>query len=87
MKITKEFFSQLVARELDFQDKFQNDAWGGESPSDEKWVLRLLSELGGLSECVDEGSEAGLLNHITRMAAMLQAWVITRDFEDHDENI
>ena len=81
MKITKEAFDLYVARELDYQDNFQNEDWGGENHSDEKWVAMLLAGLGGASECVLEESGGGLLEQIIRMAGMLQAWVTSRDFD------
>lgn len=84
MKITKEMFTLFVEHELDYHGNFQNDDWGGESPSDEKWVLRLLAGLGTLSECVLEESKSGLLDQIIRMAGILEAWVTTRDWDWDD---
>ena len=78
MKITKETFNDLIQMERNAQD----EKWGEQRHSDEKWLTIILEELGEAAEAVLEKNEEGLLVEVVQVAALLQAWVTSRDFHD-----
>ena len=87
MKITKEAFNDLIQIERNAQD----EKWGEQNHTDEKWLAILLEELGEAAKAVLEGDEVGLFQEVTQVGAVLQAWVTSRDFfweggEEHDTN-
>ena len=57
MKITKEAFNNLIQIEREAQD----EKWGEQRHSDEKWLAILLEELGEAAKAVLEKNEEGLL--------------------------
>ena len=76
MEITKEAFNDLIQIERDAQD----EKWGEQRHSDEKWVVIILEELGEAAKAVVEKNEAGILEETVQVAALLQAWVTSRTF-------
>ena len=76
MKITKEAFNNLIEIEREAQD----EKWGEQRHSDEKWLAILLEELGEAAKAVLEEDEEGLLEETVQIAAVLQNWVTSRDF-------
>ncbi|RKU10861.1 hypothetical protein C6503_19445 [Candidatus Poribacteria bacterium] len=76
MKITKEAFHNLIEIERNAQD----ERWGEQNHSDEKWLAILLEELGEAAKAVLEKNEEGLLEETVQVAAVLQNWVTSRNF-------
>ena len=76
MEITKEAFNDLIQIERDAQD----EKWGKQRHSDEKWIVIILEELGEAAKAVVEKNEAGILEETVQVAALLQAWVTSRTF-------
>ena len=76
MKITKKAFNDLIQIERNAQD----EQWGQQNHNDEKWVCIILEEFGEVSKAVIEGNEADILTETVQVAALLQAWVTSRDF-------
>ena len=76
MKITKEAFNNLIQIERNAQD----EKWGEQRHSDEKWLAIILEELGEAAKAVLEKNEEGILEETVQVAALLQAWVTSRDF-------
>lgn len=76
MKITKETFNDLIQMERNAQD----EKWGPQHHSDEKWLTIILEELGEAAKAVLEKNEEGLLEEAVQVAAVLQNWVTSRDF-------
>ena len=76
MKITKEAFNDLIQIERNAQD----EQWGEQRHSDEKWLAIILEELGEAAKAVLEKNEEGILEETVQVAALLQAWVTSRDF-------
>ena len=76
MKITKEAFNDLIQIERNAQD----EKWGEQRHSDEKWLTIILEELGEAAKAVLEKNEEGLLEETVQVAALLQAWVTSRNF-------
>ena len=76
MKITKEAFNNLIQIERNAQD----EKWGQQTHSDERWVCIILEELGEVSKSVIEKNEEGILEETVQVAALLQAWVTSRTF-------
>ena len=76
MKITKQAFNDLIQIERNAQD----EKWGQQNHSDERWVCIILEELGEASKSVIEKNEAGILEETVQVAALLQAWVTSRDW-------
>ena len=76
MKITKEAFNDLIQIERDAQD----EKWGEQRHSDEKWIVIILEELGEAAKAVIEKNEADILEETVQVAALLQAWVTSRTF-------
>ena len=83
MKITKEAFDNLIQIERNAQD----EKWGEQRHSDEKWLAILLEELGEAAKAILEGNDEGLLEETVQVAAVLQNWITSRDFffERNDE--
>lgn len=78
MKITKEAFNDLIQIERDAQD----EKWGEQRHSDEKWLVILLEELGEAAKAALEKNDEALLVEVVQVGALLQAWVTSRDFYD-----
>ena len=78
MKITKEVFNNLIQTERNVQD----EKWGEQRHSDEKWLTILLEELGEAAEAVLENNDEALLVEVVQVAAVLENWVTSRDFDD-----
>lgn len=76
MKITKEAFNDLIQIERNAQDA----KWGPQHHSDEKWLTILMEEVGEAAKAVLEKDEEALFKEIVQVAAVLQAWVTSRDF-------
>ena len=76
LKITKEAFNNLIQIEREAQD----EKWGEQRHSDEKWLAILLEELGEAAKAVLEKNEEGLLEETVQVAAVLQNWVTSRNF-------
>ena len=76
MKITKETFNDLIQIERNAQD----EQWGQQNHNDEKWLTIILEELGEAAKVVLEENEEGILEETVQVAALLQAWVTSRDF-------
>jgi len=76
LKITKEGFNNLIQIEREAQD----EKWGEQRHSDEKWLAILLEELGEVSAAVLEKNEEGLLEETVQVAAVLQNWITSRNF-------
>ena len=53
---------------------------GEQRHSDEKWLAIILEELGEAAKAVLEKNEEGILEETVQVAALLQAWVTSRDF-------
>ena len=78
MKITKEVFNNLIQTERNAQD----EKWGEQRHSDEKWLTILLEELGEAAEAVLENNDEALLVEVVQVAAVLENWVTSREFDD-----
>ena len=78
MKITKEAFNNLIQTERNAQDA----KWGEQRHSDEKWLTILLEELGETAEAVLENNDEALLVEVVQVAAVLENWVTSREFDD-----
>ena len=78
MKITKETFNNLIQTERNAQD----EKWGEQRHSDEKWLTILLEELGEAAEAVLENNDEALLVEVVQVAAVLENWVTSREFDD-----
>lgn len=76
MIITKEVFHDLIQIERNNQI----EKWGDQEHSDERWVVILLEELGEVAKAIVEGDEAGVLSESVQVAALLEAWMESRDF-------
>lgn len=76
MKITKEAFYDLIQIERNNQD----EKWGEQHHSDERWLAIALEELGEVAEATLENDDEALLNEIVQVAAVLQNWVTSRDW-------
>ena len=76
MKITKEAFQDLIQMEREAQIA----KWGHQEHPDEKWVTILLEEAGEVAKAVLEKDDAALLQEMVQVAAVLQAWVTSREF-------
>ena len=76
MKITKEAFNNLIEIEREAQD----EKWGEQRHSDEKWLAILLEELGEAAKAVLEEDDEALLEQVVQVAAVLQNWITSRDF-------
>lgn len=76
MKITKKAFNDLIQIERNNQI----EKWGEQNHSDEKWIVIILEELGEAAKAVIEKNEEGLLEETVQVAALLEAWVTSRDF-------
>ena len=78
MKITKEALNDLIQMERNAQDEI----WGEQRHTDEKWITILLEELGEAAEAVLEKNDVALLVEVVQVAAVLENWVTSRDFYD-----
>ena len=76
MKITEQAFNNLIQIERNNQI----EKWGEQRHTDEKWLTIILEELGEAAKAVLEENEEGLLEEIVQTAALLQAWVTSRNF-------
>ena len=76
MEITKEAFNDLIQIERNAQD----EKWGPQHHSDEKWLAILIEEVGEAAKAVLEKNEAALLEETVQIGAVLQAWITSRDF-------
>lgn len=74
MKITKDAFNELIQMERNAQD----ERWGEQNHTDERWVVIILEELGEVAKATIENNEAELLEETVQVAALLQAWVTSR---------
>ena len=81
MKITKEAFNDLIQIERNAQD----EKWGNQNHSDEKWLVILLEELGEVSQAVLENDDSALLEETVQVAAVLENWVTSRNWTTTDE--
>ncbi len=73
--ITKEFFNNLIQIERNAQD----EKWGKQNHSDERWVCIILEELGEVSKAVIDRDEEGILEETVQVAALLQNWMTSRN--------
>ena len=80
MKITKKAFYDLIQIERNAQD----EKWGEQNHSDEKWMNIIVEKLGEAAKAVNEHNEAGILEETVQVAALLQAWVTSRNFFEND---
>ena len=78
MKITKDAFNNLIQIERNAQD----EKWGEQHHSDEKWLTILMEEVGEAAKAVLEENDEALLVEVVQIAAVLQNWVTSRDFYD-----
>ena len=78
MRISKETFQDLI--QMEREDQYEK--WGSQDHSDEKWLAILLEELGEAAEAVLDENDEVLLIEVVQIAAVLQAWVTSRDFGD-----
>lgn len=78
MKITKDAFNQLIQIERNAQD----EKWGEQRHTDEKWLTILLEEIGEAAKAVLEENDEALLVEVVQVAAVLENWVTSRDFYD-----
>lgn len=78
MKITKDAFNHLIQLERNDQD----EKWGEQRHSDEKWLTILLEEIGEAAKAVLEENDEALLVEVVQVAAVLENWVTSRDFYD-----
>ena len=76
MKITKEAFQDLIQVEREAQI----EKWGHQVHPDEKWVAILLEEAGEVAKAVLEKDDSALLQEMVQVAAVLQAWITSREF-------
>ena len=76
MKITKEAFNDLIQIERNAQD----EKWGEQNHSDEKWVAIALKELVEVAKAVNENNDVELLPEIIQTVAVLENWVTSRDW-------
>lgn len=78
MKIEKFAFNNLIEMERSRQD----EKWGEQNHSDEKWLAILLEELGEAAKSVLEKNDTDLLAEVVQVGAVLQNWVISRNWYD-----
>lgn len=78
MKITKDAFNDLIQMERNAQD----EKWGEQQHSDEKWLTILMEEVGEAAKAVLEENDEALLVEVVQVAAVLENWVTSRDFYD-----
>jgi len=78
LKISKFAFNNLIEIERNAQD----EKWGEQKHSDEKWLAILLEELGEAAKSVLEKNNAELLEEVVQVGAVLQNWVTSRDWYD-----
>lgn len=78
MKITKDAFNDLIQIERNAQD----EKWGEQRHTDEKWLTILLEEIGEAAKAVLEENDEALLVEVVQVAAVLENWVTSRDFYD-----
>lgn len=78
MKITKDAFNNLIQMERNDQD----EKWGEQRHTDEKWLTILLEEIGEAAKAVLEENDEALLVEVVQVAAVLENWVTSRDFYD-----
>ena len=76
MKITKQAFQDLIQMEREAQIA----KWGHQVHPDEKWVTILLEEAGEVAKAVLEKDDSALLQEMVQVAAVLQAWITSREF-------
>lgn len=77
MKITKHAFQDLIQMEREAQIA----KWGHQEHSDEKWGMILLEEAGEVAKAVLEKNDAALLQEMVQVAAVLEAWITSRTWE------
>ena len=78
--ITKDAFNDLIQLERNAQD----EKWGEQRHSDEKWLTILLEEIGEAAKAVLEENDEALLVEVVQVAAVLENWVTSRDFDNSD---
>ena len=78
MKITKVAFNNLIQMERNAQD----EKWGEQRHTDEKWLTILLEEIGEAAKAVLEENDEALLVEVVQVAAVLENWVTSRDFHN-----
>ena len=78
MKITKDAFNDLIQSERNAQD----EKWGEQRHTDEKWLTILLEEIGEAAKAILEENDEALLVEVVQVAAVLENWVTSRDFYD-----
>ena len=83
MKITKKAFYDLVQTERNRQD----EKWGEQDHSDEKWLVILLEELGEVSEAILENDDSALLEETVQVAAVLENWITSRTWSSKSGQI
>ena len=76
MKITGQAFNDLIEMERNAQDA----KWGEQNHSNEKWANIALEELGEVAKAVIENDDVALMPEIVQLAAVLQAWMTSRDW-------
>ena len=72
----REDFYNLIQLERAAQD----EKWGPQHHSDERWLAIVVEEMGEVSEAFQEKGDTEFLKEVTQVAALLQAWVTSRDF-------
>ena len=83
MKIEKKAFYDLIQMERNAQD----EKWGEQNHSDEKWLAILLEELGEAAKAVLEDDDVALLEEVVQVGAVLQNWVTSRTFYDREVDV
>ena len=81
MKITKKAFYDLIEIERNRQD----EKWGEQRHTDEKWLAIAVEELGEVAKAVLEKDDVELLPEIVQLAAVLENWVTARDWYQNAE--
>lgn len=69
MKITKKAFNDLIQIERNAQD----EKWGPQHHSDEKWLAILMEEVGEAAKAILEKDEASLFTGVVQIGAVLEA--------------
>ena len=78
----KKDFHNLIQIERDAQD----EKWGPQHHSDERWLAITIEEVGEVSEAFQEKGDAEFLKEIIQVVAVIENWVTSRDWYQETNN-
>ena len=65
-------------REITAERKMQEETWGEQNHSDERWLVILSEEVGEAAQSILHGNSVNLEYEITQIAAVAIAWLESR---------